>query len=225
MCFYNAQNKRAFEIAKRYGRRTDIIEMAREIIEEKKVQKAFLHPDCLIITKQELLQTAKWGLIPFWVTDVERIESIRNMTINAKSETVFTLPSFRDSVRKRRCLLPSTGFYEYHHEEKNAIPYRIVLRDIEIFSLAGIYDEWQHPETKEAIRTFSVLTVPANELCMFIHNGGRNPGRMPVIIPKSDEEKWLSPDLKEGEIKTLLNPYESSLMDACALEKDFLKRA
>ena len=225
MCFFNAQNKRALDIAKRYGRRSDIIEMAREIIEEQKVQKAFLNPDCLIVTKDELLQTAKWGLIPFWVRDTKQAESIRNMTANAKSETAHELPSFREAMKKRRCLIPSTEFYEYHHVGNEAIPYRIFLRDTEIFSLAGIYDEWRNPETKGIERTFSVLTVPANELCSFIHNGGRNPGRMPAIIPVSNEEKWLTPDLKEDERNSLLTAYDTSLMDACALDKDFLKRA
>ena len=225
MCFFNSQNKRALEIARRYGRRTDIVEMAQEIIEEQRVQKAYLNPDCLIVTRDEMLQTAKWGLIPFWVHSVEQAESIRNMTANAKAETVFALPSFREAIKKRRCLIPSTGFYEYHHAGKEAIPYRIVLRDMEVFSLAGVFEEWRHTETKEIVRTFSVLTVPANELCMFIHNGGRNPGRMPAIVPIADEEKWLAPNLKEADVNSLLNAYESSLMNACALEKDFLKRA
>jgi len=225
MCFFNAQNKRALDIAKRYGRRSDLVEMAREIIEEQKVQKAYLHPDCLIVTSDNQLQTAKWGLIPFWVRNVEQAESIRNMTANAQSETAAALPSFREAMKKRRCLIPSTGFYEYHHIEKEAIPYRIFLRDTEVFSLAGIYDEWRNPVTQKIERTFSVLTVPANELCQFIHNGGRHPGRMPAILPISNEEKWLTPDLTVDDVHSLLIAYDTSLMDACALEKDFLRRA
>ena len=225
MCFFNAQNKRALDLANRYGKRSDIVEMAREIIEEQKVQKAFLRPDCMIVTDNEQLQTAQWGLIPFWVREVAQAESIRKMTANAQSETAFTLSSFREAIKKRRCLIPSTGFYEYHHEGKEAIPYQIHLRDTEIFSLAGIYDEWLHPDTKDTLKTFSVLTVPANELCMYIHNGGRHAGRMPAILTIEDEERWLNPDLKADEIKGLLKPYESSLMEAQALEKDFLRRA
>jgi len=225
MCFFNAQNKRALTIANRYGRKMDVIEMAKEIIEEQKVQKAFLHPECLIVTNSEQMQTAHWGLIPSWVREVEKAENIRKMTTNAKAETALTLPTFREAMRKRRCLIPSTGFYEYHHEGKEAIPYQIFLRDTPVFSLAGIYEEWHHLETKETIRTFSVLTVPANELCAFIHNGGKNPGRMPAILPIEDEEKWVIPDLKEEEIIALLRPIESSLMDAQVLEKDYLRRA
>jgi len=244
MCFFNAQNKRALAIAKRYGRKSDIIEMAREIIEEQKVQKAFLHPDCYIVTNNEQLLTAKWGLIPFWVREAEKAESIRKMTTNAKVETVFTLPSFREAIRRRRCLIPSTGFYEYHYEgqrqdavemyqrhpavvtkKQDATPYRIFVRDTDIFSMAGVYEEWRHPETKETVRTFSVLTVPANELCAFVHNGGKNAGRMPAIIPLESEETWINPDLKELDIKSLLKPFDSTSMDALALEKDYLRRA
>ena len=225
MCFFNAQNKRALELAKRYGRRSDIVEMAREIIEEQKVHKAFLHPDCIIVTSNEQLQTAQWGMIPFWVREAAQAESIRKLTANAKSETVFTLSSFRIAIKKHRCLIPSTGFYEYHHEGKEAIPYQIHLRDRDIFSLAGIYDDWRHPKTKEIVKTFSVLTVPANELCKHIHNGGRNAGRMPAILSIEDENRWLDPDLKEEEIKCLLKAYESSLMDAHVMEKDFLRSA
>jgi putative SOS response-associated peptidase YedK len=178
----------------------------------------------LIVTHSDQLQSAKWGLIPFWVRDIEKAENLRKMTVNARSETAFTQPSFRDAIRKHRCLIPSTGYYEYHYEGKEAIPYRIFLHEPEIFSLAGIYDEWIHPKTKETIKTFSILTVPANELCGFIHNGGRNPGRMPAILPVEDEEKWLNPSLKEYELSALLQPYNSKLMEACAMEKDYLRR-
>jgi putative SOS response-associated peptidase YedK len=275
MCFFNSQNRRALAIAKRYGRKTDIVEIAQEILDEQRqgktgemgeareisLQKAFLNPECWIVTRDVELLTAKWGLIPFWVRDLEKAESIRNMTANARSETVFTQASFRAAIRKRRCLVPSTSFFEYHYERmdsiytiittgsiktidsissigtigapgagsiaggKEAIPYRIFLRDTDIFSLAGVYEEWVHPGTKEMVRTFSVVTVPANELCGEIHNGGRNPGRMPAIIPQGDEERWLEPELTEKEICGLLKPYNAGAMDAVRLERDYLRRA
>ena len=212
-------------MAKRYGRRSDIVEMAREIIEEQKLQKAFLHPECFIVTRHEALMTAQWGLIPFWVREVEQAEKMRKMTANARAETAFSQASFRTAIRKQRCLIPSTGYYEYHHIGKEAIPYEIFLKDTEVFSLAGMYEEWRHPQTKDTVRTFSVLTVPANALCSEIHNGGRNPGRMPAILPLEDEEKWLDADLSEQDIKALLRPYETTWMDAREMEKDYLRRA
>ena len=265
MCFFNSQNKRALALAGRYGRKSDIVEIARDIIEEQKqsvtgysgsgiegaveaaagdtdfpsqithhalqnevefpVQKAFLYPECWIVTSNPALQQAKWGLIPFWVREIEKAESIRKMTANARSETVLTMPSFRDAIRKRRCLIPSTGFYEYHHQGKEAIPYRIFVRDTEVFSLAGVWDAWRHPETKELIKTFSVLTVPANELCAFIHNGGRNQGRMPAIIPIGDEDRWLSAEMREDEMMGMLRAYDNSQMESCVMDRDYLRRA
>jgi putative SOS response-associated peptidase YedK len=109
MCFYNSQNVKALALAKRYGRRSDVVEMAREIIEEKQVKKAFLHSDCVLVTGGEQLEMGKWGLIPFWIREAEKAEKIRNSTANAVSETVFDLPSFREAIRKRRCLIPFDG--------------------------------------------------------------------------------------------------------------------
>jgi len=241
MCFFNAQNRRALEIAKRYGRRSDIVEMAAEILGEQRreqgsseaddyipggmeVQKAFLNPDCWIVARNVEMLTAKWGLIPFWVDDVKKAENIRNMTANARAETVFTQASFRNAIRKRRCLVPSTGFFEYHYVGKEATPYRIFLPDMDIFSLAGIYEEWKNPLTKEMVRTFSVVTVPANELCGFIHNGGRHPGRMPGIITVEEESRWLDPEATEEEVMGMLRPYEGR-MEAVEMAKDYLRRA
>jgi len=89
----------------------------------------------------------------------------------------------------------------------------------------GVYEEWIHTETKEMVRTFSVVTVPANELCASIHNGGRNPGRMPAVLRVEDEERWLSPGLSEKDIRGLLVAYDPALMDAGEMEKDYLRRA
>ncbi|MDR2145338.1 MAG: SOS response-associated peptidase [Tannerella sp.] len=191
--------------------------------EKSKVLKAFLHDDSYIITQNQDVEIAKWGLIPFWVRDVKTSKSIRNRTANARTENVFSTTSFREAIKKRRCLIPSTGFYEYHHEENEAIPYRIFLPETEIFSLAGIYDEWQNPETGEYLRTFSVLTCKANRLCGRIHNGGKNPGRMPVILRPEDEEIYLNPDLTKDGISGLFVPFEDSRMEAYPLDMNYLR--
>lgn len=226
MCFFNSQSKRALDIAKRYGRMMDAVEMAKVVIEEQQqVQKAFLHADSLIVTKSENLMWAKWGLIPFWVRDVARAENIRNSTANAKAETVRNLPSFREAIKRRRCIIPSTGYFEYHYEGTEAIPYKVFLRDTDVFALAGLYEEWKNTETKMVVRTFAVLTVTANEVCRFIHNGGRNPGRMPVILPEKDIENWLNPELKDKDVDQLLQPFDSGAMDYEVLDKDYLRRA
>lgn len=225
MCFYTASNKRALALAKRYGLKTDIIEMAKEIIEEQKYRiNAFSHPNCPIVTANESLEVAQWGLIPSWTKTVEDAMKIRNMTLNARSETVFEKPTFRTSILTKRCLVPATGYFEFHHQEKTTTPYYIFLKDEEILSLAGIYELWHNPSTKEMMQTFTLLTVPANELCKQIHNGGKNPFRMPLIIDKEYEKLWLDTSLKNTDIQQFFQPFNSDRMDAYPISKDFLRK-
>jgi len=224
MCFYNSCSKRALAVAKRYGRKTDLIEIVQEILDEQYKITAFSHPDCYMIANDENVYAAGWGLIPHWTKTEADAKKVSKMTLNARSETVFSLLSFRVPIQTNRCLIPSTGYFEFQHTGKEVTPYYIYLKNEEIFSIAGVYERWRHPVTKEIITTFSILTVPANELCATIHNGGKNPFRMPLIIPPSSEEKWLDPSLNKTEIGGFFQPYNTELMDAYAISKDFLKR-
>jgi len=149
---------------------------------------------------------------------------IRKMTLNARCETVFDLPSFRSAIVKKRCIIPSTGYFEFQHIDKEVIPYYIFLKNEEIFSIGGIFEIWKNPATNEILQSFSILTVPANELCAKIHNGGKNPFRMPLIIGKQNEEKWLDNSLNTNDIKSFFNPYENNMMDAYPVSRDFLKK-
>jgi len=225
MCFYNSQSKRALDLAKRYGRRSDIIEMVQEIIDEQYKVTAFTNPDCAIVTPDANLQVAKWGLIPRWAKTEEEAMKLCKMTLNARSETVFDLPSFRIPIISRRCLIPSTGYFEFHHEEKEVIPYYIFVKDEDIFSLGGVFDVWQNPVTKESVQTFTVITVPANELCAKIHNGGKNPFRMPLIIGKEKEERWLDSTINVGDLRKFFQSFDSAQMDAYHISRDFLKKS
>lgn len=232
MCFHNSMSKKAKEVAARYGRKTDIIEIVKEIIEEQSRINAFANPIYPIITNNEEIQALQWGLIPYWVKAKENTEQgkeeaekeafkIRKGTYNARSETIFEKPSYRTPILKRRCLIPSTGYFEYHHnDDESKTPYFIYLPDEEIFSMAGIYDTWVNPKTGKVFNTFSMLTTQANELTYQIHNGGKNPHRMPVIISKENEEKWLDPKLDKLDIQSLLKPFEASQMDAYVIDRD-----
>jgi len=224
MCFYSSSSKRALALAKRYGRKTSVIEMAQEILDEQYKITAFSHPDCAIITESENIEVAKWGLIPKWTKTVADAAKIKKVCLNARSETVFSKPAFRSSILSKRCLLPVTGFFEFFHAKTGVIPYHIFLRNDEIFSLGGLFDEWYNPDTKETTQTFSVLTTSANELCATIHNGGKNPFRMPVIIGKENEEIWLDNSLSETDIQQFFLPIDADLMDAYPVSKDFLKK-
>jgi len=224
MCFYFSNSKRVFDLANRYGRKTDIIEKVKEIIEQQYRISAFTQPICPIITAYESIEVAKWGLIPSWTRTIEDAQKIRKMTINARDETVFNLPSFRNPILSQRCLISATGYFEFHHREKSVIPYYIFLRHEEIFSFGGIYEHWQNPDTKEITKTFTIITVPANELCAQIHNGGKNPFRMPLIVRPEDEAHWVDNSLKANNIKQFFQPFDANKMNAYPISKDFTKK-
>lgn len=221
MCFHNSMSKKAKEVAARYGRKSDIIEIVQDIIDEQYHSNAFTNPISPIITTSDEVQVLNWGLIPFWTKSDEAANDIRKMTYNAKAETIFEKPSFRNPILSRRCIVPSTGYFEWRHEGANKIPYFIYLKDEQIFSMAGVYDIWDNPENKELLHTFSIITTTANPLTAYIHNTKQ---RMPVILSQEDEEKWLDPKLSKSDIRSFLKPFDEDKMDAYIIEKDFLKR-
>ena len=142
----------------------------------------------------------RWGLIPFWAKDI----SIGYKMINARAEGIENKPAFRRPLRISRCLVPSDGFYEWKRlnlegkEEK--YPWYIGLKDQEIFSFAGLFDKWSDAEGKE-IYSYTIITCEPNDLLEEIHN------RMPVILKKEDEDKWLDKFTALNDILKLLKTY------------------
>ena len=226
MCFYSSNNARALALAKRYGLKTDIVEIAREILEEQRRYRtnAFTHPSCPIVTENNHLEIAQWGIIPHWTKSAEDAQKIRKMTLNARAETVCSLLSFRIPIATKRCLFPVTGYFEFHHQSKSVIPYYLFLKHEEIFSLGGMFERWRNPVTNEETQTFTVITVPANELCTRIHNGGKTPFRMPLIISREDEGHWLDHSIETSDIIKMFRPFNTSEMDAYPIAQDFLKK-
>lgn len=148
----------------------------------------------------------KWGLVPFWA----KVASVGNKMINAKAETIFEKPAFRNAIKSRRCLIPADSFYEWK-KGKEKIPYRIMMKDESPFSMAGIWEKWNGAEGK-FLFTFSIITTDANSMMKDIHN------RMPVILGTSNRNKWLSTN-NTDEIISLVKPYSSDLMKAYSISK------
>lgn len=222
MCFHNSMSAKAIKLAARYGRKSDIVEIYQDILNEQYHVNAFNFPKYPIITKSDEVQVFNWGLIPFWTKNETNADEIRKMTLNARTDTIFEKPSFREPIMKKRCIVPSTGYFEWRHEGSKKIPYYIYLKDEPIFSMAGIYDTWLDKETGEEHTTFSIITTETNPLTDYIHNTKH---RMPAILSMEDEEKWLNPNLSKAEITSLLKPYDVKLMDAYIIENDFIKKA
>ncbi|EMJ35546.1 hypothetical protein LEP1GSC079_0242 [Leptospira interrogans str. FPW1039] len=142
---------------------------------------------------------------------------------NVKTETVTEKKSFQEAILKQRCLVPSTGFFEYQEIRKKKYPYRIFLKKEEVFSLAGIFDIWTDSQTQKTYYTFTILTTEANPLMRQIHNSKY---RMPLILPRGKEFNWIDPDLDQiKEIEKLFEVYPDTEMDAYTvkLENDSYK--
>ncbi len=142
------------------------------------------------------LALLKWGLVPFWAKD----ETIGNRLINARAETVREKPAFRDAYKKRRLLIPASGFYEWKSEAAGKQPYFITTKSKELISLAGLWERWDKGPD-QPLETFTILTTEPNPLVAELHN------RMPVIIPPQSFGAWLDPLTGEDHLQQLMKPY------------------
>ena len=154
---------------------------------------------------QRELAVLRWGLVPAWSKDVK----IAFSTINAKAETVATSPAFRESMKRRRCLIPAEWFYEWQKvDAKTKQAYAIGMKDESVFAFAGLWDRWKNRQTGETLETFTVITTDPNELMESLHN------RMPVIIDAKDYGHWLDPGDPARLPVDLLRPYDAEKMKA-----------
>lgn len=160
--------------------------------------------------RKELL-LAQWGLVPFWAKDRE----IGNRLINARAETLAEKASFKYALSRRRCLIPSDGFYEWQSVDGIKQPYYIRLKSGELFAFAGLWETWESPDGSPLI-SCAIITVEPNALVAPIHT------RMPAILKPDDEPVWLfgSPSSSsrrgalEMDMLRLLRPYPPDAMAA-----------
>lgn len=176
----------------------------------------FIHPQ-LPIVKHDGIFLYEWGLIPFWIKDSTAAKDIQDMTLNAVGETVFEKPSFRNTITTKRCLLGINGFYEWRDLNKVKYPYFIHTKNSNLFSLGCIYESWVDKGSGEIRNTFSILTTPANPLMEQIHNLKK---RMPLILSREDEKKWIEPNLTHDQINELIKPYPETDMIAYTVSQN-----
>lgn len=196
----------------RFVQKSDLREIAplfKAAIIESDIKASFnitpRQPVAVVMEKgQRKIVTMKWGLVPHWAKD----ESIANKLINARSETVTEKPSFRDSFKKRRCLIIADGFYEWQGSGMAKKPFYINMNDDKPFGMAGLYDIWTNP-AGEKITTCTIITTEANDLMKPIHH------RMPVILSEKDYDVWLNTEkTEENSLKSLMKPYDAEKMKA-----------
>jgi putative SOS response-associated peptidase YedK len=146
-----------------------------------------------------ILEFRRWGLIPSWAKD----PAIGSRMINARVETAAEKPAFRSAFRRRRCLVPADGFYEWKPHPKRRRPHHVRLADGELFGLAGLFEAWKSSEG-ETIGSCTLLTTAANAALRALHD------RMPILIDPEHYGGWLDPDLQDPEaILSLIQPSTS----------------
>ena len=207
MCYHISLTADPEELARRFGHKTDLIRNFRPV---RRVC-AFSHLPYPIVTRDEQIQYFQWGLIPYWTRRAADTVTIRNQTVNARAESIFENASFRVPVRRRRCLVPVSGFFGWHHDRQQKVPYYVTVRDMPVISLAGVFDCWIDRESDRIVMTYSVITTEANPMMRRIDNANC---RMPVILHPDDEERWLSPELSDRQIAALLKSYPERAMQS-----------
>ena len=154
--------------------------------------------------QQRTLEAFKWGLIPFWARDPK----IGNRMINARSETVAQKTAYKTPLKYRRCLIPSSGFYEWNKQGDVRVPIYIYLKDARPLALAGLWEEW-HAPSGETLQSCTIITTRANHFMSSIHH------RMPVVFTPKQEEIWLDPSVQNpNQLLLLLQPYPDRDMTA-----------
>src|SRR6266446_6840364 len=138
-----------------------------------------------------------WGLVPSWSTDGKGF-------INARAETIEEKPSFSESFRLRRCLIPADGFFEWKRTGREKRPFYFQVDDEMPFAFAGIWDTWSN--RGDAVKSCAIITTAANQLVEELHS------RMPVILQTESYEQWLNPNIDRAELKQMLGPFPASRM-------------
>ncbi|HMN04112.1 MAG TPA: SOS response-associated peptidase [Flavobacteriales bacterium] len=227
MCYgVQARKEMTLRIAKTRGDQAAVERLEREFAMDPALNlhfaNAFDHPRMVLYTGEapHEPQLFTWGLVPGWVKDDTQRQQLWNQTLNARGESVFDKPSFRDAARGRRAVLFVEGFYEHFHFGKRTYPFFINLKDRPWFALAALWAEWRDPDVGALLRSFSIVTTEANGLMRRIHNkpGAQGP-RMPVILAPEEEALWLDTKLVRDEagLQPLLRPFPDGAMQAHAV--------
>jgi putative SOS response-associated peptidase YedK len=156
-----------------------------------------------LVDGKRQLATLRWGLIPIW----SKSAKIGYSTINARADTVATKPAFRSAFKKRRCLVPADGYYEWETVGKSKLPWLYEVADGP-FAFAGIWEAWYGPDKnydQPPLESCSLIVTDASALAAKVHE------RMPVILDPVDYDAWLDPESEPERLQSLLVPYDGRL--------------
>ncbi len=150
------------------------------------------------------LATARWGLVPFWARD----PSIGNRMINARAESVAEKPAFRAAFRRRRCLVPADGFFEWQATGSGKQPWYIHHAGSEPLAFAGLWELWDRDEQAPPLATCTIITTRASAFMERLHQ------RMPAVLDAAARDAWLDPDSPAELLRGLLEPSEDIPLEA-----------
>lgn len=179
MCFTVSVEKKAKEAIREYLQSHAGVQMPLAFEEEHYLVSGFAHPRLPVI-RQGAITLSEWGLIPSFAVE-ERATELQKMTLNARADTIYEKPSYKQSIVSQRCVLVVDGFFEWRHENGKKHPYYIYPADETVFYMGCIYNSWVNKVTGEVRDTFSIITTNANPLMATIHNTKK---RMPLIFSK-----------------------------------------
>ena len=205
----------------------EIIEKLKQLGERPTLFQAsgFSHPKMLVYTNSRPFTPtiSQWGLVPEWTKDEDHKLKIWNSTLNARGESIFEKPSFKDSAKMKRCIIPLDGFFEHHHYGSIKYPFFITRKDNAPLVVAGLYSEWEDPVNFERLHTFSIVTTKGNELLSKLHNNPKmKEARMPLILEEDEQEKWLSSEKSNSflnEINAMIQPNNEIHLTAKPVRK------
>lgn len=224
MCYYNT-------IIIKKGTKISLNGITKELPEvNRPIQSGFEYGDWTIVKPTNdgyNFELAHWELIAPWVKNNFEVMKGREKfnTLNATAERLLESKLFKQPALKRRCLVLSSGFYEWRHHTPEgskkdiAYPYFISVKEQPVFFMAGIYQPWVDVESGEMMNTFSIVTTKANHLMEQIHNKKK---RMPTILNDQQASSWISPNLSEQQIMQLASTQiNDNLLEAYTIKKDF----
>ena len=159
---------------------------------------------------QRTIAQLRWGFIPAWAEDPKAGPPL----INARAETLLEKPAFRGAYRRRRCLVPADGYYQWREGDASKQPYLVTRRDGAPFALAGIWERWgPRHDPAAAIDSFTIITTETNEFLASFHH------RMPVVLEPKHFARWLDPDAEAETLGDLLAPAPNELLQAVPLDR------
>lgn len=183
----------------------------------------FTHPRWPAVTSEAPGHAVplSWGLVPRWCKDRTQALQMQDRTLNARAETIYSLPSFRGPAQEAmRCIIPVTGFFEPCRHGKLSYPFFLHTGGSP-FALAGLYEQWRGPVTGKVHGSFSLITVPSKGIVDRIHHAKH---RMPLLLSEKQYGPWLDPKSSKAVIEGLLFDSPAPELLAHPVSRDLYSR-